>query len=233
MVSSLQNSSTRKVTLARRSPHFERLAKTYLFDGNIDRSKLIDLSIGDTSEPLSQTIVDAVIKEAKAMGTHTGYKGYGPCQGEQRLREKIAAYYKGISPDEIFISDGAKCDVGRLHLLFQPGVVAIQNPTYPVYRDTSLLTGCKEIVEIPCTPENNFFPETLPEADLIYLCSPNNPTGTVLTHAQLQRCVEHAHRTGAHIIFDAAYSAFIQDPTLPRSIFEIDGACEVAIEVNS
>lgn len=195
---------------------------------------MIDLSIGDTSEPLSKGIVDAIIREAKAMGSKEGYRGYGPSAGVLALRENIATrYHDRIEPDEVFVSDGAKCDVGRLQLLFQPDTIAIQNPTYPVYRDTAILTGCPKILEIACTPENNFFPETLPKADLIFLCSPNNPTGKALTKEQLSKCIAHAHKHDARIIFDAAYASFIQDPILPRSIYEIDGADEVAIEVNS
>ncbi len=234
MASSLQNYSTKKVTLVKRNPNFDRIEKNYLFSNKISKEDVIDLSIGDTSEPLSKGIVDAIIAEALAMGTKEGYKGYGPSAGTPALREKIAASYHGlVEPDEVFVSDGAKCDIGRLQLLFKPDTIAIQNPTYPVYRDTAILTGCKQVLELLCTPENNFFPQTLPKADLFFLCSPNNPTGTTLTKEQLTFVVEHAKHHDARIIFDAAYACYIQDPKLPRSIYEIKGADEVAIEVNS
>lgn len=220
--------------MVKRNPNFSRLSKRYLFQQEIDKTNVIDLSIGDTSEPLSTTIVDALVAKSKSLGLADGYEGYGPAFGIEPLREKIATNYKGlICPDEIFISDGAKCDVGRLALLYTPEIVALQNPAYPVYRDTSLLLGCREIIDLPCTPENNFFPTKLPYADMIYLCSPNNPTGTVLTRSQLEACVAHAKKCDARIIFDAAYASYIQDPTYPRSIYEIEGADEVAIEINS
>lgn len=220
--------------MVKRNPNFDRIAKNYLFSQKVDQDNLIDLSIGDTSEPLSKNLINAICEKAAQLGTHEGYTGYGPSAGLSVLREKIASQYNGrIEPDEVFVSDGAKCDVGRLQLLFRPDTIAIQNPTYPVYRDTAILTGCPTIVEMLCTPQNNFFPESLPKADLIFLCSPNNPTGMTLTKEQLTACVEHAKQTNARIIFDAAYACFIQDPKLPRSIYEIDGADEVAIEVSS
>lgn len=196
----------------------------------------VSLSIGDTSEPIPSPIIDAIKQAADHLSTHEGYKGYGPEQGERTLREKIArvVYNNTIDPDEIFISDGAKCDIGRLQLLFGKQVtIAVQNPTYPVYLDTGLFFGQK-VIFMDCLPENQFFPNSFPlGADLIFLCSPNNPTGSVFTHEQLQQLVDGAHREGSFIIFDAAYSGFIRDPSLPRSIYEVKGADAVAIEISS
>ncbi len=145
--------------------------------------------------------------------------------------------YKGqIDPDEVFVSDGASCDIGRLQGLFGSGVrIAIQDPAYPVYNDGSVIHGVQEIHTMPCAPENGFFPNlnSIPPVDLIYFCSPNNPTGAVSTHAQLEELVAFAKKNRSIIIFDTAYAAFIRDPHLPKSIYEIPGAQEVAIEVGS
>ncbi len=182
--------------------------------------------------------------------THTqkGYTGYGAEQGNALLKEKIASKLYGnvIKPEEIFVSDGAKCDIARIQLMFGSKVVsAVQDPSYPVYVDTSVIMGqtgnanrggqFDGIVYMPCSPENNFFPdlETLPRADIIYFCSPNNPTGAVATKEQLTELVAYAKRKGCIIVFDAAYAPFIRTPGVPKSIFEIDGARSCAIEVNS
>jgi LL-diaminopimelate aminotransferase len=155
------------------------------------------------------------------------------------LREKLSAVlYNGkISPAEISVSDGSKCDIGRLQILFGgKAVVAVQDPAYPVYVDGSIIAGADSGLQyMPCRPENNFFPDLrkLPRVDLIYFCSPNNPTGAAATKAQLAELVQFARENGAIIIFDAAYSEYIVDEALPRSIYEIDGADETAIEVNS
>ncbi|MCH9627824.1 MAG: LL-diaminopimelate aminotransferase [Chlamydiales bacterium] len=226
--------------MVKRNPHFSRLNPSYLFPEVMRRaapfSDLISLSVGDTSEPIPLSVVEALEKAARDQGTRSGYRGYGAEQGNQSLREKIAyhLYQDTISPEDIFISDGAKCDIGRLQILFGSGVTsAVQNPTYPVYVDAGLLLN-QQVLYLDCSPKNNFFPETLPdEASLLFICSPNNPTGSVATHAQLRYLVEWAHAKGALIVFDAAYSGFIQDPSLPRSIYEIEGAEEVAIEVSS
>ncbi|MDR1748000.1 MAG: LL-diaminopimelate aminotransferase, partial [Spirochaetaceae bacterium] len=165
-------------------------------------------------------------------------------------REKISeVFYNGkVSPEEIFISDGAKCDIGRIQLLFGSGVsVAVQDPAYPVYVDGSVITGAAGamrssgaggyagITYMPCTAENDFFPDlsVIPENSLIYFCSPNNPTGAVATKKELELLVDTAKRKGCIIIFDAAYSAFIRDENLPKSIMEIEGAKSSAIEINS
>ncbi len=212
-------------------------------------AKIISLGIGNTTEPLTAHIDGALVKAAEDLATAEGYSGYGDEQGLTALREKIAqVLYKGIvTAEEVFISDGAKCDIGRLQLLFGPTArVAVQDPSYPVYVDGSVLIGAagawdeasqgyKGIQYLSCTAENDYFPDVqaLPEHGLFYFCSPNNPTGAVATRAQLQSLVNAARQKGCIIIFDAAYSEFIRDPDLPRSIFEIEGSRECAIEVNS
>ncbi|MBI5390672.1 LL-diaminopimelate aminotransferase [Candidatus Woesearchaeota archaeon] len=243
--------------MVHRNPHLAKLASGYLFP-EINRrkreflvhhpeAKIISLGIGNTTEPLSPHIAHALAYAAQHLATREGYSGYGDEQGLPALREKIAhVLYKGsINPDEVFISDGAKCDLGRLQLLFGcQATIAVQDPTYPVYVDGSVLIGAtghstdhgfKGVVYMPCTPENNFFPNltTLPRTDLIYFCSPNNPTGAVATKKQLEQLVAFAKQNKSIIIFDAAYSEYIEEPTLPKSIYEIDGAREVAIEVSS
>ncbi len=234
--------------MVRRNSNFTNLSESYLFPEvmrrvreyrkNHPEADLISLSIGDTSEPLPQLISEEMAEVAKGLGSRAGYKGYGSEQGDPQLREKIAAvFYPGkIAADEIFVSDGAKCDIGRLQILFGTGAsIAVQNPTYPVYVDTSLTLGNRQITYLSCRKENNFFPDLaeLPDVDLLYLCSPNNPTGSVATREQLEAIVKWARKRGSIIIFDAAYSGFIQEADLPRSIYEIEGADEVAIEVSS
>lgn len=232
----------------KRNPHLATLAQSYLFTqiqarvqkfrANNPQAALISLGIGDTTEPLTPTVTGALVAAAAQLGTEEGYSGYGPEQGMQKLREKIVGtiYNNCVKGDEVFISDGAKCDLGRLQTLFGSAVtIAVQDPTYPVYVDGSLIQGVAKIVPMPCTPDNDFFPclDALPPVDLIYFCSPNNPTGAVATRAQLEKLVAFAHKHRSIIIFDSAYAHFISDPTLPSSIFEIEGAKEVAIEVGS
>jgi len=201
-------------------------------------AKLISLGIGDTTEPLSNPVVESLVKASSNLGTITGYSGYGPEQGRMELREKIAStlYSNMIHAEEVFVSDGAKCDIGRLQMLFGADItIALQDPVYPVYYDGSLIQGITKIVPMPCTPENHFFPDLnlLPKVDLLYFCSPNNPTGAVATREQLQSLVDYAISNHAIIIFDSAYSHYIQDPSLPKSIYEIKDAKKVAIEVGS
>jgi len=234
--------------MTQRNPSFTVLSQNYLFPEVAKRKKLfleqhpgvqlINLSIGDTTEPIPGCIAEELAAAANRLGTATGYSGYGPEQGMESLRTQIANYlYKGIvSADDLFISDGAKCDLGRLQLLFGPEVsIAVPDPAYPVYLDGSLLQGVKKITFMPFTPENNFWPDLaqVKGMDLIYWCSPNNPTGSISSKEQLTLLVAHAKANGSIIIFDAAYAGYIQDPSLPRSIFEIPGAEEVAIEVGS
>lgn len=228
------------------NPHLAELKQGYLFPEIQKRktaflqkdptAKVISLGIGDTTRPIVPSVANRLASAAQSLGTKEGYSGYGSEQGNLELREMIAnrLYHGQISPDEIFISDGAKCDCGRLQLLFdEQTTVAVQDPTYPVYVDTTLISGKKpQIITMPCTPENGFFPEPV-KADFIYLCSPNNPTGSVATREQLAKFISFAKENQAIILFDSAYSHFIQGDDLPRSIFEIEGAEEVAIEVGS
>lgn len=232
----------------KRNSHIAQLKTQYLFpEINARKQKylaehpeisLISLGVGDTTEPIPKHIADRMSQMAAGLATRQGYSGYGPEKGIKELREKLASvlYHNNIHPDEIFVADGAKCDLGRLQTFFGGNVsIAVQNPSYPVYIDGSLLQGIKEIVPMPCTPENHFFPDLsqLPRTDLIYFCSPNNPTGAVSTREQLQELVTFAQKNRSIIIYDSAYANYIQDPTLPKSIYEIPGAKEVAIEVSS
>jgi LL-diaminopimelate aminotransferase len=212
-------------------------------------AKIISLGIGNTTEPLMPHITQGLVQAAGGLGTSEGYSGYGDEQGFDALRSAIAdKLYKGIvDADEVLASDGAKCDIGRLQLLFGADVsVAVQDPSYPVYVDGSVIMGASGdfddetkqfdgIVYMPCLPENDFFPDlaSLPRTDLIYFCSPNNPTGAVATKEQLKSLVDFALANKSIIIFDSAYSEYISDPELPRSIFEIEGSRQCAIEVSS
>ncbi|GAB1483993.1 LL-diaminopimelate aminotransferase [Treponema sp.] len=210
-------------------------------------AKIISLGIGNTTEPLSNHINEGLIEGARRLGKGETYTGYGDEQGLTSLRERIASVlYQGrVLPEEVFVSDGAKCDIGRLQLLFGSDVdVAVQDPSYPVYVDGSVLSGAagswsvsgyKGIHYLPCTKENGYFPDLslLPRDGLVYFCSPNNPTGAVATKKQLEKLVAASRKLGCIIIFDAAYAEYIQDPSLPKTIFEIEGARECAIEVNS
>jgi LL-diaminopimelate aminotransferase len=199
---------------------------------------LISLGIGDTTEPIPLSIAQALSIASSNLATASGYSGYGPEQGMQALRKKISSkiYSHSIEPDEIFISDGAKCDLGRLQTLFGRDIsIAVQDPTYPVYLEGSLIQGITDIVYMPCVPENDFFPvlENTPRADLIYFCSPNNPTGAAASRSQLEKLVAFAIANDSLIIYDAAYANYIQDPSIPKSIFEIENAKKTAIEINS
>jgi len=231
--------------MCRRNPLFERLPENYLFHHIAKEkrafleknpgAKLISLGIGDTTQHIPTRIAAALADAAKGLGTPRGYSGYGPEQGEPLLRERIAEKIYGgkRSSEEIFISDGAKCDIGRLQLLFgSDASLAVQDPTYPAYVDSGLLTGKKKIVYMPCLPENSFFPdlEKTPKTELIFFASPNNPTGAVATKEQLERLVAFAKNNRSILLFDAAYALFCSGV---RSIYEIEGADEVAIEIGS
>ena len=238
-----------------RNPYFQDIAGRYLFQELRERKRafheknpdvhLISLSIGDTTEPLPETIRQALAKKAQEMGTDEGYFGYGPEQGIAPLREKIAEvlYHNTIAADDLFVSDGAKCDIGRLQLLFSKRAkVALQDPAYPAYLDTSILhRGKDSIIRLPCTPENNFFPDlTLAKkADFLFICSPNNPTGHIFTFEELEKLVRFAQKEKKIILFDAAYAYYVQEAQgadgklFPRSIYEIEGADTVAIEIGS
>ncbi|MDR2535004.1 MAG: LL-diaminopimelate aminotransferase [Treponema sp.] len=209
-------------------------------------SKIISLGVGNTTEPILPYIDRGLVEGSRKLGTVEGYSGYSD-EGLLTLRERISEvfYKKNFASDEVFISDGAKCDIGRLQLLFGAGVkVTVQDPSYPVYVDGSVLigaagswedTGYQGITYLPCTAENGYFPDLsrIPVQGLIYFCSPNNPTGAVANREQLTELVKAALNKKALIIFDAAYSEYIRDSQLPKSIFEINGAKTCAIEVNS
>jgi len=233
--------------IARRRREF---AAAHPEDPSRPETRIISLGVGNTTEPILPCIDSGLVEGARKLGTVEGYSGYQD-EGNPELRKKIAeVFYSrasggGFSIEEIFISDGAKCDIGRLQVLFGPGTQAVvQDPSYPVYVDGSVLigaagaweeTGYKGISYLPCTAENNYFPDLsrLPRDAVIYFCSPNNPTGAVASREELGQLVEAARRTGCVIVFDAAYSEYIRNPALPKTIFEIPGARECAIEVNS
>ncbi|MCQ2612153.1 MAG: LL-diaminopimelate aminotransferase [Treponemataceae bacterium] len=247
--------------MIKRNACFSMLTAGYLFPEIARRrreyqaahpdAEIISLGIGNTTEPLTPVICGALTDYAKKLSTPEGYSGYGDECGNEDLRTAIAQnWYKGtVSPDEVFVSDGAKCDIARIQTLFGADVsVAVQDPAYPVYVDGSVISGAAGthkpmygnegyggIVYMPCTAENSFFPDLTKVQDnsLIYFCSPNNPTGAAATREQLTKLVEFAKAHGCIIIFDAAYACFIRDESLPRSIFDIEGAKTCAIEINS
>jgi LL-diaminopimelate aminotransferase len=212
--------------------------------------RLIRCGIGDVTEPLPRAAIEAMKRAAEELGHRETFRGYGPEQGYAFLRSTIAQQdYRDrkidITDEEIFVSDGSKCDCGFiLDILGDQNKVAITDPVYPVYVDTNVMAGhtgpvrkdgsYEGIVYLPCAAENNFVPEPPNEhVDLIYLCFPNNPTGAVATRDQLARWVDYARRHDALILFDAAYEAYISDSGIPHSIFEIDGARECAVELRS
>lgn len=239
--------------------HYLKLQASYLFSDiarrvaafqeNNPEIEVIKLGIGDVTRPLPAACIAAFHKAVDEMAVDTGFRGYGPEQGYGFLREAIATHdfqARGadIHADEIFVSDGAKCDTGNIQELFsQETRIAIPDPVYPVYLDTNVMAGrtgfykdgrYEGIVYLDSTSENNFVPALPSEkVDLIYLCFPNNPTGSTITKTELQSWVDFARDNKALILFDAAYEVFIRDASLPRSIYEIDGAREVAIEFRS
>ncbi len=244
--------------MIKRNEGFANLAAGYLFPEVAKRrreylaahpdAKIISLGIGNTTEPLTPHITKAMVDYAAGLGTAAGYSGYGDEQGLTALREKIAErLYPGMaSSDEVFISDGAKCDIARIQMLFGRSVrIAVQDPAYPVYVDGSVIVGAAgkpladgghdNVTYLPCTAENGFFPDlsVIKPDTLIYFCSPNNPTGAASTREQLASLVDFAIKNGCIIIYDAAYFAFIRDNAIPKSIYEIPGARQCAIEINS
>ena len=246
--------------MIKKNPTFTNLAAGYLFPeigkrrrafaGAHPDADIISLGIGNTTEPLTPHVVEGLKKYVEGLGTPAGYSGYGDdSAGEPTLREKIASVlYKGlVSADEVFVSDGAKCDVGRIQQMLGSDVpVAVQDPAYPVYVDGAVMVGAagkmpatdkgyQDIVYMPCLPENNFFPDlsVVKPNSLIFFCSPNNPTGAVATREELKKLVDFAKAQGCIIIFDGAYSAFIRQDGLPTTIYEIEGAKDCAIEINS
>lgn len=240
------NSNYRKLQAGYLFPEIGRRTRQFLADN--PGVQVMRLGIGNTTEPLSPAIIRGLHEGVEALARVETYTGYGDEQGETALREALARRYKGygadLDADEFFVSDGAKPDTANIQSIFGlDNVVAIQDPAYPVYVDSNVIAGrtgqgvngqYEKLVYMPCTAENGFFPD-LPQGkvDLIYLCSPNNPTGAVATHAQLKPFVEYALAHKAVIIYDSAYASYISDPTLPRSIYEIEGAKKCAIEINS
>lgn len=240
-----------------RNPNFGKLQAGYLFPEIARRrsehqekfpdAKVISLGIGDTTEPIPEVIAEALAKASKGLATREGYSGYGAEQGMGALREAIhKSFYDGIAqPHEVFVSDGSKCDISRLQVMFGPtATVAVQDPSYPAYVDTSVMmgqtgehngVGFDNVEYMLCDANNGFFPDLskCKKTDLIFFCSPNNPTGAAATREQLTQLVKFAKDNGSIIIYDAAYSLFINDPDCPRSIFEIPGADEVALETCS
>ncbi|MGB8226998.1 MAG: LL-diaminopimelate aminotransferase [Sedimentisphaerales bacterium] len=229
-------------------PEISRRVKT--FSAKNPDAKIIRLGIGDVTEPLPGAIIEAMHRAVDQMGSRDGVKGYGPEQGYDFLIDAIIANdYKGrgvsLERTEVFVSDGAKCDTGNIQEIFGiDNVIAVADPVYPVYVDTNVMAGrtgkadkngrFTGIVYMPATADNNFVPE-LPaqKVDLIYLCFPNNPTGAVAKKEQLKKWVDFAKKNKAIILFDAAYEAFISDNIIPHSIYEIEGAKQVAIEFRS
>lgn len=229
--------------------NFLKLEDSYLFSciakkvaeyqkNNPDR-KIIKLGIGDVTKPIVPAVIDAMHKAVDEIGTAEGFKGYGPEQGYDFIRNAIVENdYKnlGIESDEIFVSDGAKCDCGNIvDIIGIDNKVAITDPVYPVYVDTNIMSGRKEnIVYLPVLEENNFVPELPKEkVDIIYLCFPNNPTGTAISKQELKKFVDYAKENNTLILYDAAYEAFITEDDIPHSIYEIEGAKDVAIEFKS
>jgi LL-diaminopimelate aminotransferase len=242
------NSNFLKLKAGYLFPEIARRVKAFS-DANPDlAAKIIRCGIGDVTEPLPAAVRAAMHEAIDEMGVRETFKGYGPEQGYEFLRQAVVDNEfagLGISADEVFISDGSKCDSGNILDIFGKGnVIAITDPVYPVYVDTNVMAGntgdadekgaYAGLVYLPCNAANGFVADLPQErVDLVYLCFPNNPTGAVATRAQLEAWVNYAKENDAIIFFDAAYQAFVQDPTVPKSIFEIEGAKDVAIEFRS
>jgi LL-diaminopimelate aminotransferase len=238
--------------------NYSKLSAGYLFPEISKRIKIFQeknpgvevlrLGVGNTTEQLPPGIVKALHASVDKLADVKTYAGYGDEQGNKNLREAIVNYYKTfgvlIEPEEVFVSDGAKCDVSNIQSIFSSdAVIAVQDPAYPVYVDSNVIAGrtgksdgatYNGIVYMPCNEQNGFAP-ALPggKVDLIYLCSPNNPTGAVMAKSQLESFVDYAKKNNSIIIFDAAYNEYISDSSLPKTIYCVDGAKECAIEINS
>lgn len=234
--------------MAKINKNYTRLQKTYLFSEIVRRAKafseknpgveLLKLGIGNTTLPLTKTVVKGLKAGVEKLANAKTYTGYGDEQGNTRLRETVSNWYKrrgvNLEPGEIFISDGAKTDSANITSIFdKDSVVAITDPVYPVYQDSNILGG-KKVILMECTEENGFIP-SVPKTrvDIIFLCSPNNPTGVVATKEQLKEFVDYAIINKAVIVFDGAYSEYISDGNLPKSIYQIPGAEKCAIEIQS
>ena len=245
--------------MIRVNEHYRKLQASYLFSDIAQRVKafeqsnpgteIIRLGIGDVTRPLPGACVKALHEAVDEMGVSETFRGYGPEQGYGFLRERIAdvdfrPYGADVDPDEIFVSDGAKCDTGNFQELFAGDVkVAVPDPVYPVYVDTNVMAGrtgefrdgrYDGLLYLECTEANGFIPE-LPDqpVDVIYMCFPNNPTGAVITGDRLKEWVDYAREHKALILYDAAYAAFVMDEGIPRSIYEVEGSREVAVEFRS
>ena len=243
-----RNSNFAKLQAGYLFPEIGRRRRQYLQD-NPDADDIVNLGVGDTTQPIPPHIDAGLTNGAKTLGTVEGYSGYGPDQGIEELRERISkVLYEGrVKADEVFVSDGAKCDISRLQQVFGSNcTVAVQDPSYPVYVDTSVMSGqTKEyndkkgqfngIEYMRCDESNGFFPDLnkVERTDIIFFCSPNNPTGAAATREQLKKLIDFARTNGSIVVYDAAYAPFIRDPNVPKSIFEVEGSREVAIEVNS
>lgn len=247
--------------MVRINDNYQKLQGSYLFStiGQKVRAyqeqhpdiRVIRLGIGDVTQPLVPAVIEALHRAVDEMGNAETFRGYAPDLGYAFLREKIAEKdYRergcAISPDEIFVSDGAKCDCGNIQEIFSTDCrIAVCDPVYPVYVDSNVMAGrtgafdeetggYRDVIYMPCIAENGFAPE-LPETvpDLIYLCFPNNPTGAVMKKEQLQEWVDYANDHGSVILYDSAYEAYISEPGVPHSIYECDGARSCAIELRS
>lgn len=238
--------------------HYLNLPGSYLFSEIARRvetyksqnpqANVIRLGIGDVTNPLAPSIAKALSTAAQEQATTAGFHGYGPEQGYAFLREAIVAssyQHLDITADEVFIGSGSKEDIGNFPELFDASSkIAVTDPVYPAYVDAAVMSGragalgsdgrFNGIIYLPCTAENNFVPDLPKERpDLIYLCYPNNPTGSAITKEQLRLWVDYARKESCIILFDAAYEAYITSPDIPHSIYEIDGAKEVAVEFRS
>ncbi len=229
--------------------NYQNLEESYLFAEIARRvnvyeqshpgKKIIRLGIGDVTKPLTKKAIEALHEAVDMQASPDTFRGYGPEKGYDFLRKAISGYYKrngaDVDPDTIFISDGAKSDTGNITDLFaKDNAVLVPDPVYPVYVDTNIMDG-RKILYMDGTAENNFLPmpDENVKADMIYLCSPNNPTGACYNKEQLKVWVDYARKNQAVILFDSAYEAFVSDPELPRSIYEVEGAKECAIEFAS
>lgn len=240
---------------------YQKLPGSYLFSTIAKKTKaytaahpeaqLVRMGIGDVTQPLPPAVIKALHQAVEEQADAATFRGYAPDLGYDFLRHAIAENdYRGrgcdIADDEVFVSDGAKSDSGNIQEIFElDNVIAVTDPVYPVYVDSNVMAGrtgdydpattrWSRVIYMPCTEDNHFSP-ALPDKtpDVIYLCSPNNPTGAAMTKAELQRFVDYANENGAVIIFDSAYEAYIHDPDVPHSIFECDGARTCAIEIKS
>jgi LL-diaminopimelate aminotransferase len=243
------NENYKKLAAGYLFPEIARRMRAYLAEH--PEADVKKLGIGNTTEPLTPTILKGLHDGVNQLGSVETYTGYGDEQGNLELRKALSDFYNNtrgvdIPESDFFVSDGAKPDSGNIQSIFSAdAVVAIQDPAYPVYVDTNVIGGrtpgfdqktgkYEGFIYMPCTAENGFIPEVPEEhADLIYLCSPNNPTGAVATKEQLKAFVDYANEHDSVIIFDAAYAEYISDPNLPKSIYEIEGSRTCAIEINS